>query len=1418
MTSKTSITRRHNGTSKPSSTRSTDGRIASALEEYAAAIEAGHPLSKEDLLLRYADIADELVGCLDSLEFIHQVAPQLDDCEMLRTEKDESTIRPSATLGDFRIAREIGRGGMGVVYEAEQLSLGRDVALKVLPFATMLDKLQLKRFKNEARTAATLDHPNIVSVFSVGEERGVHYYAMQLIEGRSLAEVVADVRVAEGEDLPGDSTPDLQSSCSKIETRPFAGLSTLPDSNSEDYFRAVASLGVQAAEALDHAHQQGVIHRDIKPANLMIDAEGKLWVTDFGLARLETDAGMTMTGDLVGTLRYMSPEQALAKRVVVDHRADVYSLGITIYELLASKPAYDTDDRQELLRRIVFEEPHRLRQIDTRIPYDLETIVCKAIEKSPDDRYDTAGELAQDLQRFLANEPIQAKPPTLVQRTAKWSRRHIAAVWSAVAVLSAFVALLSVAAALIADSRNAAVADRLHAEDQRNSAVWHRKRAQRQQYYAEIVSSQTDLANGNLSRVQEKLLRHLPLGNEQDRRGWEWYYLQSLCHPEERTLHSLRTAVCPAWSPDGQYIATADNVWKSDTGHCVRIHTPSLNLRKAVAWSPNSQLLAWGVASNDSAVYLWDRGTNDIRELRDHESSVRRVAFSPDGKQLASCSNAAEVQIWDLDSDQVVRRIETEGKAASLAWSPDGASLAVGTKFGHCVWDVDGGEQIMHRPKRGEVSVSWRPSGSQLAVSTPHDCQIINCSDWTVSKTIRNSRRDASDEIVGMYRDLAWSPSGDRLAITSRSKVEIWDMEKNEILSTLAGHYGHVYTVDWSPDGRRLVTSDGHSEVKIWDLQSAHQPPPIDTRATVLQLQWSTGKNRLVSIDDQLEITTWDVDNASKINEALAVVGDGEDAGLLNPDGSLRAHWVGDFPERTIMVRNARSGAIHSEWRPAEPLAARDFSWAPDGKRLAISVFSSTYYGHRTNTAGLECWDVNEERRISLWERATFKTRRSIPPPIWSPDGARVAVEGTGDFGDNGSSYWSSHVHIVDIPAGRRLLKRAFGNRPGYGGRITSLAWSADGKMLAQGTTEGLVEIIDPRSPDDVVHCRAHAAAITALAWNPDGQRLAVGASDGAVKLIEPRHGNEILTFDVGGDGCSQLAWTSDGKQLAAANKEGVIHCWDAARGYQFSPDGDRRGELAWMYYRLADEADDELRLDCLRRAVQLAPKTLGYRFMRGQCLARLGQYDQAAAEFAAMAPGPISHGMWTAMRQAYALLGARDIAAFRQQQELMVNAGWQTEVWSKRIYPAWLGALVPNATAHFAKSVDAPISSDDCDELVRGAMLYRLDRFAEASQTLAAFSESLGDAPDVEGQHRRACCLYFFAMTRHRMGHDFQARRLLKQANHATSAIPRTGGSPWSWGWERQVELSTLRREAAAMIGEWNDNDDEPRQYRRAM
>src|SRR5438132_820567 len=465
-------------------------RLNEILLAYVEAVEAGHVPDRRQFLALYPEFASELSDFFEGGDRIEVLSAPLRDFSksgMIRaaleitkegpplepggvsprksgttndagsrsTSPSPSTQTPElGQLGDYRLIREVGRGGMGIVYEAHQISLNRRVALKVLPFAAALDPKQLQRFKNEAQAAAQLHHNFIVPVYAVGYERGIHYYAMQFIEGQSLAAMIRELRQLAGaepvrgnsrglrhparpdeqparpDDLPstGPYPTDLPAAPTAhpelSPTQAVTALSTERYQHSARFYRRVAELGTRAAEALDHAHQEGVVHRDIKPANLLVDMRGNLWITDFGLALFHSDAGLTLTGELLGTLRYMSPEQALGKRTLIDHRTDIYSLGVTLYELLTLAPVFDGHDRQELLNQIANDEPHPPRAWDKSIPVELETIILKAIAKHPAERDASVRERGEDLQRFLEDKPIRARRPSFREKALKWSRRH----------------------------------------------------------------------------------------------------------------------------------------------------------------------------------------------------------------------------------------------------------------------------------------------------------------------------------------------------------------------------------------------------------------------------------------------------------------------------------------------------------------------------------------------------------------------------------------------------------------------------------------------------------------------------------------------------------------------------------------------------------------------------------------------------------------------------------------------------------------------------------------------------------------------------------------------------------------------------------------------------------------------------------
>jgi tetratricopeptide (TPR) repeat protein/tRNA A-37 threonylcarbamoyl transferase component Bud32 len=393
----------------------TDEELFAVVDEFGERLRRADAPSVEDVLSCHPDESERLRPCLEALFRLHCVVPHV----------AEPPACPER-IGSHRIVREIGRGGMGIVYEAFDERLQRTVALKVLPGRAALDRRYVSRFLYEAQAAARLRHDHIVPVHEVGDDQGTLYFSMQLVDGRSLDRVVEHA----------DHWPPL----------------------GRDLGRFVAEVGRQAASALQHAHEHGIVHRDVKPSNLILDAAARVWICDFGVARISSHEAVTKTGDVLGTARYMSPEQASGRGELIDRRTDVYSLGATLYELLTRRPAFSGDDPLDLRDRILTTEPAAPRTIDPGIPRDLETIVLKAMAKDADERYETARDLADDLGRFLEGQPILAQRASWLDVAAKWTRRHrgLVAAAAGIAVLTTLLTLTSAVRLAREQSRTAA--------------------------------------------------------------------------------------------------------------------------------------------------------------------------------------------------------------------------------------------------------------------------------------------------------------------------------------------------------------------------------------------------------------------------------------------------------------------------------------------------------------------------------------------------------------------------------------------------------------------------------------------------------------------------------------------------------------------------------------------------------------------------------------------------------------------------------------------------------------------------------------------------------------------------------------------------------------------------------------------------
>jgi WD40 repeat protein/serine/threonine protein kinase len=1125
----------------------------------------------EEYVERYPHLAAVIGQILPALQAI-----QHDPSEPAAVSDFSSSELPvTGTLGDFRIFREIGRGGMGIVYEAEQVSLGRRVALKILPFTAALDPKQLQRFKIEAQAAAHLHHQNIVPVHGVGCERGVHYYAMQFIEGQTLANLIRELRQLAGleaADQPDSAAParalasellsgqwapakprsgeparpcgseqptgpyvaslpqHLTPSPPLDATPPVAALSTERFANSPAFFRTVAHLGVQAAEALEHAHAKGIIHRDIKPGNLLIDVSGNLWITDFGLARMLSEAGLTMTGDLVGTLRYMSPEQALAKRAPLDHRTDIYSLGVTLYELLTLRPAQDGGDRQEIMQQIAFGEPRLPRRLNKAIPAELEIIVRKAIGKNPAERYATAQELADDLRRFLDDKPIRAKRPTLLDWTRKWARRHQGIVATGIAGLIVAVGILTVSALMILSAYRTEAVQRQRAETNLYRSLVGQARALRQARGTGYRSQALDLLNRALDlQTPEKNL--MELRNEAVACMGDFVGLK----PTTWDDFSADTR-CLALRPDGvqmalgledgtllvRDISTGDNIAQLP-GHRAAV--------VSLSFSANGKGLV--SADLDGKIHVWLANAGGTWELErtisisDRPSKGATVAavLAPDGKYLAACcSDQSFVSVWSLTAEVPVARFPgREGEnLLCLAVSPDGRLLAAGYKcagqHGISIWDV--ATRQLKPPVHCDFhigTIRFSPDGRRLSAGSYEGAAIY---DTLTLQSLLPMRWDC-------WVDMAFSPDGQTIALVGRHGITLWDVLRNGEVARLQ-RPDPVERVAFSTDGKTLVASAPRC-VLIYNLAGAEEKLALSQRGHnggVAGLAFSPDGKRLASGGKDLTVKIWDTTTGTIIRE-LTDFGASVESVDFSPDGRMLA--TGEWGSGSIRIWDVQT------WQEL-PAPAHDQL----GKRISTVAFSpdGRYFAACGNSGGdgggVMLWPLDARRPVP--ERAIRLSSREASSLCFSPDSSLLAwVERAEPSSLRLCDLGSSRVRslpqaqpifrkdtlafrggkelvlitdkailpeVWDITTSKRVYAPEIGEFTGsnpsdggiYGGRM---ALSADRAWLAQGD----FRVWDLQSRKPLLLVPEERAGPLRLTWSPNSELLALGLTDGELVI-----------------------------------------------------------------------------------------------------------------------------------------------------------------------------------------------------------------------------------------------------------------------------------------------------------------------------
>jgi serine/threonine protein kinase/WD40 repeat protein len=821
--------------------------VEQVAESFLQRFRRGERPSLTEYCERHPELAQEIRDLFPALVVMERLAP---DPRGDGAHDASASGRMPDRLGEYRILREIGRGGMGVVYEAEQESLGRHVALKVLARHALMDAKHLERFQREARAAARLHHTNIVPIFGVGEHAGVHYYAMQFIQGQGLDEVLGELcrlrRQARHEPAGGESQLNMAGHAARsmaaglehVESRQAIGLepsgnatesnaspqfsvppsrvdgpastiiarrsdSTHRTATDTEYFRSVARLGAQVAEALSYAHGQGVLHRDIKPANLLLDAQGTVWVTDFGLAKIEGMEDLTHAGDIVGTLRYMAPERLDGR---VDGRSDVYSLGLTLYELLAMRPAFESSDRRQLIKQIAQEEPPRPRRIDSAVPADLETIVLKATAKEPRDRYQSAAEVAGDLQLFLADRPIQARRTSPIERLTRWCRRNpgMAAATGAAAILLVAVAVISSVAAF-----------RLHEE--RNATRNQLGLTERAERQSEYRLYETRLALARASRLSGRM-------------GQRFDSLNAIADAA-RLIPRLGLGAASVTELRDEAVAAMSLM--------------DLQVKQPGSAAPGSIALAIDTA-HERYLCMDSSGVFGIRELKDHGEALRLpdlevsneklvARFSRDGRYVAighGPRSPAVVEVWDLESESsasgdnlraspplngpVARRL-IEAPGAGVDFSMDGLGAAIAAPDGTAtVYRLPSGKvskQFAVGPDAAQVQFS--PDATLLAVSRGNRPEV---EVYDVQNGESRCRLQHTQQTADLVRSVAWHPSGKVLVVAAGRLITFWNIGTGEQSKVLEGHDGRVFDLSFNRTGTVLASTAADGVVRLWDF------------------------------------------------------------------------------------------------------------------------------------------------------------------------------------------------------------------------------------------------------------------------------------------------------------------------------------------------------------------------------------------------------------------------------------------------------------------------------------------------------------------------------------------------------------------------------------------------------------------------